>query len=204
MQIRHALGLLAMLVTVALAEPAGAVTAYQTPLKPAVIPDDVKPLTITSTTFANGGTLPVANVTCGPGQTQGQSISPQLSWTPGPAGTESYVVTMFDTDAPTGLGFWQWVVFNIPANVTSLALDASKQGMPAGAVQASNDDGNPEYRGPCPPVGGAPHHYWITVSAMNVTFKNFPPHMGGTRLAFMMGFAGKILARGQYLGRYGR
>jgi len=186
---------------------AGAVTAYETPLQPPIIPADVAKLTVTSTTFPSGGTIPIPNVSkgCGKGQTDGADISPQISWTPGPAGTASYVVTIFDTDAPTGVGFWHWLVFNIPANVTSLALDASRSGMPAGAVQGYGDAGVSMYHGPCPPVGDPPHHYWITVSAMSTTFaSSFGPGTGGARLAFLMSKAGKVLARGQYLGLYGR
>jgi Raf kinase inhibitor-like YbhB/YbcL family protein len=185
--------------------PANAVTAYQTPLVPPIIPDNVQSLTVTSTTFANGGTIPFPNASKGCGSTQmdGNDVSPQISWTAGPAGTASYVVTMFDTDAPTGVGFWHWIVVNIPPNVTSLALDASRN-MPAGAIQTYGDAAVSVYHGPCPPVGDKPHHYWITVSAMNVMFAGVTPAATGARIAFMMGKAGKILARGQYLGLYGR
>jgi phosphatidylethanolamine-binding protein (PEBP) family uncharacterized protein len=68
---------------------------------------------------------------------------------------------MFDTDAPTGASFWHWLVFNIPPDVTSLPLDATKN-MPPGAIQGYGDAGVSAYHGPCPPVGDPPHHYWIT------------------------------------------
>lgn len=185
--------------------PAGAVQAYPRPLATPIIPADVQALTVTSATFPNGGTIPFPDVSkgCGSAQTDGADVSPQISWTPGPTGTASYVVTIFDTDAPTGVGFWHWLVFNIPPDVTSLALDASRN-MPAGAIQGYGGAGVSMYHGPCPPVGDAPHHYWITVSAMSVMFKGFGPGTGGARLAFLMSKAGKVLARGQYLGLYGR
>ncbi|MBV8354247.1 MAG: YbhB/YbcL family Raf kinase inhibitor-like protein, partial [Candidatus Eremiobacteraeota bacterium] len=132
---------------------ANAVTAYPVPLATPIFPADMGTLTVSSTTFSNGGTIPVANVTEGCGGPPGaaQRISPQVSWTAGPPGTGSYAVTMFDTDAPTGTGFWHWIVFNIPPSVTSLPLDAGKNMVP-GAIQGYNDGGAAGYRGPCPPV----------------------------------------------------
>ena len=85
-----------------------------------------------------------------------------------PAGTQSFAVTMYDKDAPTGSGFWHWLIFNIPADVMSLKSDAgnvSKNLAPAGSVQSNSDYGVPGYGGPCPPPG-AIHEYIITVYAL--------------------------------------
>ena len=98
----------------------------------------------------------------------GDNISPELSWENPPAGTQAFAVTMYDKDAPTGSGFWHWVVFNIPANVMELksgAGDPSKGLLPAGAILGMTDFGKPGYGGPCPPPG-APHEYLITVYAL--------------------------------------
>ena len=98
----------------------------------------------------------------------GENISPQLSWENVPAGTQSFAVTIHDKDAPTGSGFWHWVIFNIPANVKELksgAGDLAKGLAPKEAIQANNDAGMPGYIGPCPPAG-APHEYLITVYAL--------------------------------------
>lgn len=99
----------------------------------------------------------------------GSNVSPQLSWENAPKGTQSFAVTMYDKDAPTGSGWWHWVVFNIPASATELkagAGDASKDLTPAGTVQSLTDFGKPGYGGPCPPPG-APHQYLITVYALS-------------------------------------
>lgn len=98
----------------------------------------------------------------------GQNISPQLSWENAPEGTAFFAVTMYDKDAPTGSGFWHWVVFNIPANITELksgAGDVSKKMLPKEVIQSITDFGKPGYGGPCPPPG-APHQYLITVYAL--------------------------------------
>lgn len=99
----------------------------------------------------------------------GQNISPQLYWENAPKETQSFAVTMYDKDAPTGSGFWHWIVYNIPANVNELKSDAgnfSGLNLPAGSVNGNNDAGAPGYVGPCPPPG-APHLYLITVYALN-------------------------------------
>lgn len=98
----------------------------------------------------------------------GQNISPELHWENAPAGTQAFAVTIYDKDAPTGSGFWHWVIFNIPADVTELksgAGDPAKMIAPASAIQAITDFGKPGYGGPCPPPG-APHEYLITVFAL--------------------------------------
>jgi Raf kinase inhibitor-like YbhB/YbcL family protein len=101
----------------------------------------------------------------------GKNLSPALSWSGAPKGAKSFAVSIYDPDAPTGSGFWHWVVFNIPADTTSLpkgAGDPKGGGMPAGAIQSRTDFGTPGYGGPCPPKGDKPHHYHITVFAVDV------------------------------------
>ena len=100
----------------------------------------------------------------------GKNISPALRWKDAPKGTKSFALSVYDPDAPTGSGFWHWVVFNIPADVTSLAKgagDPKSADAPKGAVQSRTDFGVPGYGGPCPPKGDKPHHYQFTVFALD-------------------------------------
>lgn len=101
----------------------------------------------------------------------GKNISPALNWMNAPKDTKSFAITVYDPDAPTGSGWWHWVVFNIPANVTSLKTDTGnpeKNLAPEGSVQSITDYGKPGFGGACPPVGDTPHAYVFTVYALNV------------------------------------
>ena len=99
----------------------------------------------------------------------GENLSPELYWENVPAGTKSFAITMYDPDAPTGSGFWHWVVFDIPANITELKTGAgniAKGLIPAGTIQSNTDFGQPGYGGPCPPPGHGFHQYLITIYAL--------------------------------------
>ncbi len=99
---------------------------------------------------------------------KGKNISPQLQWRDAPAATKSFAVTMYDPDAPTGSGWWHWVVFNIPANVNHLAAGTSGKAMPKGTVESETSYGSKGFGGACPPPGDKPHRYIVTVYALDI------------------------------------
>ncbi|MEM6645352.1 MAG: YbhB/YbcL family Raf kinase inhibitor-like protein [Bacteroidota bacterium] len=99
----------------------------------------------------------------------GQNQSPHLAWTNAPEGTQSFAVTMYDPDAPTGSGWWHWLMFDIPATVSELvenAGDVAAGLAPDGAIQSVTNYGAPGYGGPCPPEDHGIHQYVITVHAL--------------------------------------
>jgi Raf kinase inhibitor-like YbhB/YbcL family protein len=135
----------------------------------------------------------------------GQNLSPQLSWENSPAGTKSFAITIHDKDAPTGSGWWHWVVFDIPANINELkrgAGDATKNVLPNGAVQGLTDFGQPGYGGPCPPQGDNPHEYLITIYAL----KSDKLGLDSKASAAMVGFYinANVLAKASLVAYYKR
>jgi len=114
----------------------------------------------------------------------GEDVSPHLAWSGAPADTQSYAVTVYDPDAPTASGFWHWAAFNIPADVTELARNASADGLPDGAVQLKNDGGTVGYIGAAPPPGHGPHHYWVVVHAVDVPSLDIPAEASPAFLGF--------------------
>ena len=99
----------------------------------------------------------------------GQNISPELHWSHAPKGTKSFAITVYDPDAPTGSGWWHWLIVNIPADTDKIALDASKKKLlPKGAMETTTDYGHAGFGGACPPKGDKAHRYIFTVHALDV------------------------------------
>jgi len=97
----------------------------------------------------------------------GKNISPQLSWANAPSATKSFAITVYDPDAPTGSGWWHWLVFNIDASVHEIKTAVSTKQMPKGAVESITSFGSAGFGGACPPKGDKPHRYIFTVFALD-------------------------------------
>lgn len=134
----------------------------------------------------------------------GGNVSPHLKWTGAPAGTGSFAITCYDPDAPTGSGFWHWVVCNIPPDVTELAAGAGSAGgaMPAGSLQSRTDFGKPGYGGPCPPEGDHPHRYLFTVFAVGKDRLDANADTSAAVIGFQLNF--NTLARATIMGLFKR
>ena len=159
--------------------------------------------TLSSTDLTDGGRIAEAQVFNEFG-CKGGNVSPALSWSGAPAGTQSFALLVHDPDAPTGSGWWHWVVYNIPASTTSLpagAGDPKKKLMPAGAVQGRTDYGTVGYGGPCPPPG-KPHHYHFQLYALKVAKLDLPADASPA----MVGFNARAQAFGhaEIVALYGR
>jgi Raf kinase inhibitor-like YbhB/YbcL family protein len=159
--------------------------------------------TLTSTDFTEGDTLANTQVFNDFG-CKGGNVSPALAWSGAPAGTQSFALLMHDPDAPTGSGWWHWVVYNIPPATGSLpagAGDAKKGLMPKGAVQGRTDYGSVGYGGPCPPPG-KPHHYNFRLYALKVPKLEVPEGASAALIAFNV--RAQALGEAQLTGMYGR
>ncbi len=101
----------------------------------------------------------------------GKNISPSLKWINAPKNTKSFAFTVYDPDAPTGSGWWHWVIFNISSDINELKADAGnpQRGLaPKGSIQSVTDFGKPGFGGACPPEADKPHRYIFTVYALDV------------------------------------
>lgn len=135
----------------------------------------------------------------------GRNLSPALAWSGIPEGTRSLALTVYDPDAPTGSGWWHWVVYDLPPTTAGLAAgagEASGKGLPQGARQGRTDFGAPGYGGPCPPQGDKAHRYVFTLHALRVD--RLPVEAGAS--AAMVGFVlnANRLAKASLTATYGR
>ena len=143
--------------------------------------------TLTSTHIADQQALPLQFVHSAMGA-GGQNVSPDLAWSGAPEGTQSYALTMYDPDAPTGSGWWHWVVYDIPASATGLVMGAGAAGgaeLPAGAKLGRTDFGTAEYGGAAPPPGHGPHRYIFTLYALNTGKLDVPPDASAAMVGFI-------------------
>ena len=141
---------------------------------------------LSSPSLSHGSTLPDKHVFNGFG-CQGANLSPALQWEAAPAGTRSFAVTAYDPDAPTGSGWWHWVVYNLPANARSLPENASKtQALPTGTIEGRTDFGTTGYGGACPPAGDKPHRYIFTIHALKTPRIDLPTDASAAMVGFML------------------
>lgn len=138
--------------------------------------------------FNDGDKMPERHVFNGMGY-QGDNLSPHLAWDEVPEGTKSFVVTCYDPDAPTGSGWWHWVVANIPADVTVLPQGAGSgvAELPESAIQTRTDFGQTGYGGAAPPQGES-HRYIFSVHALDVETLDVDEGASGAMVGFNVHF----------------
>jgi len=117
----------------------------------------------------------------------GRNISPELHWNNPPKGTKSFAITVYDPDAPTGSGWWHWLVVNIPADTKQIVAGASaKHTLPKGAVETMTDYGSAGFGGACPPKGDKAHRYVFTVHALDVESLDLKAESNSALVGFMV------------------
>ena len=165
------------------------------------------PFTIRSNSFKDGDYLAQTHILSadfGFGCAGGNQ-SPQLSWSGAPPETRSFAITCFDPDAPTGSGFWHWLVVDIPPQVAELPLDAGNPKstlLPKGVLQTRTDFGAAGYGGPCPPAGDHPHRYLFTVFAVGAESLPVTADTSAAIVGFQLNF--NTLAKAAIMGLYKR
>lgn len=173
-------------------------------LSSAAIAAQAADFTLTSSQVHPGQMLDRAQVFNGFG-CHGANQSPALSWTGVPAGTRSLAVTVYDPDAPTGSGWWHWVVHDLPASTTGLPAGAGTldgRALPPPARQVRTDFGSPGFGGACPPVGDKPHRYVFTVHALKVERLDLPPDATAAMVGYFLTM--NRLGQATLEARYGR
>jgi len=159
------------------------------------------PLSIFLSGFVTADTLKLKSTDISQGQLMSESqefqgfgcsggnLSPQLSWSGAPKGTEAFAIQAYDPDAPTGSGWWHWQIVNIPKDITTLisgAGDLSKNLMPAGSINIKNDYGVKGFGGACPPKGHGEHRYQFTIHALSKNLE-LPEDASGALTGYMIG-----------------
>jgi Raf kinase inhibitor-like YbhB/YbcL family protein len=151
-------------------------------------------LKITSPAFQPAGSIP-SRYTC-----EGQDVSPPLAWSGAPANTKTFALIVDDPDAPDPAKpqrvYVHWVVYNLPATATALPENASKKGLPKGAVHGKNDWGRAEYGGPCPPIGR--HRYFFKLYALDAELTLSSP----TKADLERAMIGHVVDSGELIGTY--
>jgi Raf kinase inhibitor-like YbhB/YbcL family protein len=146
---------------------------------------------IKSSAFSDGGKIPQKYTS------DGENISPPLSWTSTPAGTKTFAIICEDPDAPGG-NFTHWVVFNIPKNVNQLAEGITNQRtLDNGAKQGINDFNRIGYSGPAPPSGT--HRYVFKIYALDTELNL---GVGATKDQLTSAMQGHIIGEAQITGKY--
>lgn len=135
----------------------------------------------------------------------GDNISPELSWKNAPAGTKSFALTVYDPDAPTGSGWWHWVVLNIPKHYSELIRNFGKKDQfrfRNNIIQVRNDYGVHKFGGPCPPAGDKPHRYVFTLHALKTDKLMLNKTATAAQAGFMIN--ANTIAKTSFTARFGR
>ena len=150
---------------------------------------------ITSTAFQPGGAIP-SKYTC-----EDRDLSPPLAWSGAPPGTKTFALIVDDPDAPDPAKpqrvYVHWVVYNLSLATVALAENASKKGLPKGAVQGKNDWGKAEYGGPCPPIGR--HRYFFKLYALDTELTGLS---SPAKADLERAMKGRVLDSGELIGTY--
>jgi Raf kinase inhibitor-like YbhB/YbcL family protein len=151
-------------------------------------------LSLTSSAFNQGDNIP-SKYTC-----EGDNVSPPLAIDGVPEGTKSLALLIDDPDAPDPKApkrVWaHWLVYNLPPDTEGLPEDASRTGLPKGAVTGLSDRKQASYHGPCPPIGR--HRYFHKLYALDTTL----PAQALTKAQLEAAMKGHVVAQAELMATY--
>jgi len=161
------------------------------------VEEEGKPMELTSPNFTHQGDIP-KKYTC-----DGEDVSPALTWSGVPAGTQSLVLIVDDPDAPDPenprMTWVHWVLYNLPPSASSLPEAAATSNLPPGTLEGLNDWKRTGYGGPCPPIGK--HRYFHKLYALDTLLPNLKKP---AKDALEKAMKGHILAQAELVGLYRR
>lgn len=131
----------------------------------------------------------------------GENISPELSWKDAPKGTKSFAVTVYDPDAPTGSGWWHWVVFDISKDKFTLPSGFGNSES-KDVIQSMTDFGKTGFGGACPPKGDKAHRYIFTVHALDIETISLDKNSNPALVGYYLN--AHSLAKASLISYYGR
>jgi len=159
--------------------------------------EEVKNMQLISPSFENHKAM-ASKFTC-----DGENISPALEWSSIPEATQSFALIVDDPDAPDPanpkMTWVHWVLYNIPATVSSLPEGVKDKDLPPGALQGLNDWKKTGYGGPCPPIGE--HRYFHKLYALDTVL---PDLKRPTKEKLEKAMKGHILSKAELIGLYQR
>jgi hypothetical protein len=135
----------------------------------------------------------------------GKNISPQISWNKLPKGTKSLALSVYDPDAPTGSGWWHWILVNIPVDYTEIPKNFGAKNnfeLDGKILQIRNDFGQFAFGGPCPPKGDKKHRYVFTIHALKTSNLNLKDSDTAALAGFMIN--ANEIAKASFIGFYKR
>jgi Raf kinase inhibitor-like YbhB/YbcL family protein len=152
---------------------------------------------LTSPSFRHEGEIP-ARHTC-----EGADVSPALSWSGLPEGTQSLAIVVDDPDAPDPRApkmIWvHWVLYGLPSDVSSLPEAVRSDQLPPEACEGINDWKAKGYRGPCPPVGR--HRYFHKLYALDKKLGDLGPL---DKASLERAMDGHVLGQATIVGTYAK
>ncbi len=171
------------------------------------LPATVSPLMLSVPAYPDGGQFPVQYSQAAPDTKPGGGISPAITWTNVPKGTQSFVLHFHDIDAvrnKTTADQLHWLIWSIPA-----ATNNVPEGVPGGAQLADGSfqisASGPSYRGPGAPANGPLHHYITELYALDISLGVQPgTDPFETREKVMSAMQGHILGKAVYSAQFRR